>query len=204
MKLKFRYMFIIFVLVLLIPATCFAQTTKYTVVKGDSLWKISVKFQVGLSEIISSNPQFKNPDLIYPGDVVNIPQQTQYSAEVSEVIRLVNVERQKQGLQPLRANWELSRVAQYKSKDMADKGYFAHQSPTYGSPFDMIKSFGIKYQSAGENIAYGYTTPQQVMNGWMNSSGHRANILNKGFEQIGVGIATNNKGVKYWTQMFIR
>ena len=83
---------------------------------------------------------------------------------------------------------------------MRDKGYFSHTSPTYGSPFDMMKSFGITYRAAGENIAYGYRTPQAVVNGWMNSSGHRANILNARFTQIGVGyVAAGN----YWTQMFI-
>ncbi|MGI6562876.1 MAG: SafA/ExsA family spore coat assembly protein [Clostridia bacterium] len=204
MKYRIRIMIAVALLIVMIPVAAYAQTTKYTVVKGDSLWKIAVKFQVGLSEIISANPQFKNPNLIYPGDIVYVPQQTKYTSEVNEVIRLVNVERQKNGLKPLTSNWELSRVAQYKSQDMANKGYFSHQSPTYGSPFDMMRNFGIRYSSAGENIAYGYSTPAQVMNGWMNSPGHRANILNASFTQIGVGIATNSKGTKYWTQMFIR
>lgn len=204
MKNKIRIMVAVVLLIVMIPAAAFAQTTKYTVVKGDSLWKIAVKFKVGLSEIISSNPQFKNPDLIYPGDIVYVPQQTTFGTEVDEVIRLVNVERQKNGLKPLTANWELSRVAQYKSKDMATKNYFSHQSPTYGSPFDMMKSFGIKYSYAGENIAYGQQSASQVMNAWMNSQGHRANILNSNYTQIGVGIATNSKGTKYWTQHFIR
>ena len=98
------------------------------------------------------------------------------------------------------ANWELSRVARYKSQDMKDKKYFSHTSPTYGSPFDMMKSFGISYKTAGENIAYGYSTPEAVVKGWMNSEGHRKNILNPSFTQIGVGyVASGN----YWTQMFI-
>ena len=83
---------------------------------------------------------------------------------------------------------------------MKDKGYFSHTSPTYGSPFQMMKSFGISYKSAGENIARGYATPEAVVNGWMNSSGHRANILNKSFTHIGVGYVQSGN---YWTQMFI-
>ena len=83
---------------------------------------------------------------------------------------------------------------------MLDKGYFSHTSPTYGSPFDMMKSFGITYRSAGENIAYGYSTPQAVVNAWMNSSGHRANILNSSYKQIGVGYVAKGN---YCTQMFI-
>ncbi|MFP3361257.1 CAP domain-containing protein, partial [Planococcus sp. SIMBA_143] len=72
-----------------------------------------------------------------------------------EVVKLVNVERSKVGLPPLKENWELSRVARYKSEDMINKNYFSHTSPTYGSPFQMMKDFGISYQAAGENIAAG-------------------------------------------------
>ena len=83
---------------------------------------------------------------------------------------------------------------------MKNKNYFDHNSPTYGSPFDMMKSFGISYTSAGENIAMGQTTPEQVVQAWMDSQGHRENIMNPSFTQIGVGyVASGN----YWTQMFI-
>ncbi|MBE6069143.1 MAG: hypothetical protein E7211_15825 [Clostridium lundense] len=115
-----------------------------------------------------------------------------------EVVRLTNIERSKEGLKPLTLNVELSKVARIKSKDMVDKKYFDHNSPTYGSPFDMMKSFGISYKAAGENIAYGQRTPEEVVKGWMNSPGHRANILNGNFTEIGVGFYNN-----YWTQMFI-
>ena len=96
-------------------------------------------------------------------------------------------------------DWQLSRVARYKSQDMRDRGYFSHNSPTYGSPFQMMKSFGISYRTAGENIAKGYKSPAEVVVGWMNSSGHRANILNPSFTHIGVGF---EKDGNYWTQMF--
>lgn len=173
----------------------------HTVVKGDSLWRIAVKYQVGLSEIIGANPQFSNPDLIYPGQKVYIPvlDSTVTSYE-QQVIDLVNEIRVQNGLEKLTANWELSRVARYKSQDMHDNKYFSHTSPVYGSPFDMIKSFGTSYRTAGENIAQGYKTPQAVVDGWMNSSGHRANILNASFTQIGVGYVADGN---YWTQMFI-
>ena len=85
---------------------------------------------------------------------------------------------------------------------MHDKNYFSHTSPTYGSPFDMLHNFGISYKTAGENIAMGYATPEAVMNGWMNSSGHRANILNKNFKYIGVGNLQNSSGAQYWVQLF--
>ena len=118
-----------------------------------------------------------------------------------EVAKLVNIERQKTGLAPLTFSEEISRVAEAKSQDMANKNYFSHTSPTYGDPFQMMKSFGIKFGYAGENIAKGYRDAQSVMNGWMNSSGHRANILNSNFKKIGVGYVAAN-GTTYWTQMF--
>ncbi|OPJ56429.1 SafA/ExsA family spore coat assembly protein [Alkalithermobacter paradoxus] len=181
----------------------FADTV-YTVVSGDSMWKIAVRYQIGLSEIINANPHIKNPDLIYPGDKLTIPNIDNVKAMEQEVIRLVNIERSKHNLPPLSHNWELSRVARYKSQDMIDKNYFSHTSPTYGSPFDMIKSFGIKFSAAGENIAYGQRSAQAVVNAWMGSEGHRRNILSSNFTQIGVGYAVNKSGVPYWTQMFIR
>lgn len=173
----------------------------HTVVKGDTMWKLAVKYQVGTSEIISANPQISNPDLIYPGQSLTIPQvDFSVSSFESEVIRLVNEIRTQNGLKALTANWELSRVARYKSQDMVDNRYFSHTSPTYGSPFQMIKAFGLSYRTAGENIAYGQSTPRAVVNAWMNSSGHRANILNASYTQIGVGYVAKGH---YWTQMFI-
>jgi uncharacterized YkwD family protein/spore coat assembly protein SafA len=180
------------------------DTDTYIVKPGDSLWKIAVKYQVGISEIIGANPQFKNPNLIYPGDKVIVPLMTRIKSIESQVIKLVNQERAKQGLKPLKANWELSRVARFKSMDMRDRRYFSHTSPTYGSPFDMIKAFRITYRSAGENIAAGQSTAAEVMKGWMNSPGHRKNILNPNFTEIGVGYSKGGSMRYYWTQMFIR
>ena len=178
-----------------------ASSLSHTVVKGDTMWKLAVKYQVGTSEIIAANPQIANPDLIYPGQVLNIPQilDTILNYE-NEVVRLVNEIRASNGLKPLTANWELSRIARYKSEDMSNNRYFSHTSPTYGTPFQMIKAFGLSYRTAGENIAYGYRTPAAVVDGWMNSSGHRANILNASYTEIGVGYCANGN---YWTQMFI-
>ena len=117
-----------------------------------------------------------------------------------EVVALTNRYRAQYGLQPLAANKRLSDIARMKSQDMHDKGYFDHTSPTYGSPFDMMKRFGVNYRSAGENIAMGYRTPEAVVEGWMNSPGHRANILRASFTEIGVGYVPSGN---YWTQMFI-
>jgi len=117
-----------------------------------------------------------------------------------QVVDLTNQERTKAGLAPLKADYELNRVAREKSRDMSINNYFSHNSPVYGSPFDMMRSYGINYRAAGENIAKGQRSPQEVVQAWMNSPGHRANILNGSFTHIGVGYV--EKG-NHWTQMFI-
>ena len=201
MKKMLSFGLVVFLLTAMCVLPASAAPLTHTVVKGDTMWKLAVKYQVGTSEIIDANPHINNPDLIYPGQVLTIPQpDSSVRSFEQEVIRLVNEQRVKNGLNPLTENWELSRVARYKSQDMVDNRYFSHTSPTYGSPFQMIRAFGISFRQAGENIAYGQRTPQAVVNAWMNSSGHRANILNASYTQIGVGyVAAGN----YWTQMFI-
>jgi uncharacterized YkwD family protein len=119
-----------------------------------------------------------------------------------KVVELVNVERQKAGLPALKMDAAISNAARAKSKDMAVNNYFAHQSPTYGSAGDMLRQFGISWRAWGENIAAGQSTPEIVVNAWMNSPGHRANILSSNFNKIGVGYATNASGRPYWTQIF--
>lgn len=177
-----------------------ASAANYTVKSGDTLWAIASKNQIGLSELIALNPTLKDPDMIHVGDEIIISQNEQQAVE-EQVVSLVNKERAKEGLAPLSMDWELARVAKYKSQDMNDKNYFSHTSPTYGSPFDMMKNFGISYNAAGENIAKGQTSAAQVMEAWMNSSGHRANIMDAKFTHIGVGYVEDGN---HWTQMFIK
>lgn len=194
------------------------QLTTYTVKAGDSLWRIasqnrttvnSIQLLNGLSNI---NILYVGQRLTIPGTVTvtsNLPTPVPQpqppstggtvSAEASQILQLVNAERAKVGAAPLTLNLDLSKVAQEKARDMADNGYFSHTSPTYGSPFDMMRQFGLKYSYAGENIAKGYTSPAAVMRGWMNSSGHRANILNPNYTQIGVGVKNT-----IWVQQFMK
>lgn len=193
-----------FIFVMLLSTQVSAQNLTYTVQSGDSMWKIAVKYEVGVSEIIAQNPQITNPNLIYPGQKLSIPSIDDIKVQENEVIRLVNVQRSNAGLMLLKANWQLSRVARYKSQDMVNNGYFSHTSPTYGSPFTMMQNFGVRFSAAGENIAMGQRTAESVMNTWMNSSGHRANILSPSYMEIGVGLARDSRGRAYWTQMFIK
>lgn len=202
MKKSFWFSFMFLLFLICIPSVSFAQQI-YTVQQGDSLWKIAVRYQVGISEIIAANPQFKNPNLIYPGQKVNIPNFDAIKSIENQVVQLTNQQRAKYGLKPLTQDWELSRVARYKAMDMRDKNYFSHTSPTYGDPFTMMRNFGITYRSAAENIAAGQTTPQEVVQAWMNSSGHRANILSTQSTFIGVGYAKGGSQRYYWVQQFI-
>lgn len=117
-----------------------------------------------------------------------------------QVIDLTNEAREKNGLKPLKNSNDVEEVAQVKSEDMSENDYFSHTSPTYGSPFDMLKEFGVDYSTAAENIAAGQQSPESVVDGWLNSSGHRKNIMNKNITHIGVGYA---KDGNYWVQMFI-
>lgn len=114
-----------------------------------------------------------------------------------KVLQLVNAQRSKAGLSALTMDDNLSKMALVKAQDMINNNYFDHNSPTYGSPFDMMKKFQITYNSAGENIAKGQTSPDQVMNDWMNSEGHKANILGSSYTKIGVGYYNNA-----WVQEF--
>src|SRR5690625_132994 len=163
--------------------------------------------QTDVEQPETEQPETEQPEAEQPVEQpTEQPEQDQTDGQVEqlsqfeqEVVDLTNVEREKNGLEPLKADKELSRVAREKSNNMAEVGYFDHNSPTYGSPFDMMQSYGIDYRTAGENIAKGQQTPEEVVNAWMNSSGHRANILNGDFTHIGVGYVEQGN---HWTQMF--
>ena len=124
------------------------------------------------------------------------------TADEKEVFNLINKERQNNGLSALKVDSEVQRVARIKAEDLVNNNYFSHQSPTYGSPFDMLKSFKISYKTAGENIA-GNSSNSSAVSAWMNSSGHRANILNGNFNYTGIGVVNGSKYGKIYVQMFI-
>ncbi|MBE5805322.1 MAG: SCP-like extracellular protein [Clostridiales bacterium] len=144
---------------------------------------------------------------IYPntGSSTNSNQNTtstSLSADELETFNLINQQRINNGLPALKIDEEVQRVARIKAQDMVDNNYFAHNSPTYGTPFNMLKNFGISYNTAGENIA-GNSNNNSAVTAWMNSSGHRANILNNSYNYTGIGIVTSPKYGKIYVQMFI-
>jgi len=149
----------------------------------------------------------KKKVMMYSGPKTKKTYKKQFNTFEEEVARLVNKERTDRGLQPLTLNSSLANVARIKSADMRDNNYFGHISPTYGDPGQMLQRFGINWRSYGENIAAGQSTPAAVMNSWMNSPGHRSNILNPNFTDIGVGYVPGTSSStysSYWTQLFIQ
>ena len=190
--------------------------------EGDSMWRIAKRYKIPFHVLLELNKHFPNQDLIHPNDKIIFPEGDQGQStttdntqkgndraepvdatqQAKEVLEIVNRERSKVGLNALTLSNELTDVATVKATDMRDNGYFDHTSPNYGSPFEMMQHFGIQYRSAGENIAAGQRTPEEVMNSWMNSSGHRANILNDSYEQIGIGYVEGGSYGTYWVQMF--
>ncbi len=124
------------------------------------------------------------------------------SQEEQYMLQLINQEREKAGLSPLKMDKDLVKLARLKSQDMIDYNYFSHTSPTYGSPFQMMNDFGIQYRYAGENIA-GNRSVDSAHQALMNSSGHRANILNANYNYIGIGIVDGGPYGKMFTQMFV-
>ena len=191
--------------VMLMPGAVYGQS-KYDTYCRDWTWLLNHCLpQIGIQKPEIQLPEIQIPETGNPpvsGDITEDDQNV--SAVVQEMLEEVNAERRKAGLSELALSAELSKVAQVKAEDMRDSGYFSHTSPNYGSPFEMMKEFGISYKSAGENIAKGQRSVDEVMNGWMNSSGHRANILSSNFTELGVGYCTDNSGNGYWVQMFIR
>jgi len=149
---------------------------------------------------------------IYPGSSSNSgssgsgqgPQTTTgtMTSDEKEVFDLINKQRTNNGLSALKMDSEVQRVAKIKAKDMVNNSYFSHTSPTYGSPFEMLQSFKVSYKTAGENIA-GNSSNSGAVNAWMNSSGHKANILNNSFNYTGIGVVSSPKYGKVYVQMFI-
>ena len=191
--------FIIAFCLIIVPV--FAAT--YKVQPNDTMWLISSKTGYSVSDILAANPQIKNPAFIYAGQIINLPS-SGIASKQQEILKLVNAQRAARGLMGLKMNANINYVATLKAQDMAKNNYFSHVSPRYGTPFTMMQHYGIKFTAAGENIAMGQKTPQEVMNAWMNSPGHRSNILSPSYNQIGIGIAKNSKGVYYWVEMFIK
>lgn len=136
------------------------------------------------------------------GNTSSSTETSNMNSDEKEVFDLINKQRTNNGLAALKNDSEVQRVARIKAQDMVDNNYFSHTSPTYGSPFDMLKSFKISYKTAGENIA-GNSSNSSAVTAWMNSSGHKANILSSNFNYTGIGVVSSPKYGKMYVQLFI-
>ncbi|ACV64239.1 SCP-like extracellular [Desulfofarcimen acetoxidans DSM 771] len=196
---------------------------KYTVKSGDTLYIIAKKLGTTVNKLVSINNlktySLNVGQVLYvpagaANQAVQVPSQAQpaaptnttatvngMTADEQQMLSLVNQERAKAGLKALQADMNIVKVARLKAKDMINLNYFDHNSPTYGSPFDMMKQFGISYGYAGENLA-GASTVQSAHTNLMNSSGHRANILGANYNKVGIGIVDGGKYGKMFVQMF--
>lgn len=136
-------------------------------------------------------------------DIVEVP--VPYQSLQEQVVYLVNEEREGFGIDPLMIDLKLSEVVNLKAVDMRDNNYFSHYSIQYGTPFEMLRNFGVSYRYGAENIAAGYITPQEVFEGWKNSPGHYANMLGPNYKYTRVGYAQGlefNEYQTYWVQLF--
>lgn len=196
------------------PGTTFKTVT--TVYKNEY---IRVFAKIGNWYVVQTNSDYigmasaKYIKLIYPnngsssskgntGSSTNNTNSNGLTQDELETFNLINSKRTAAGLPALKIDAELQNVARAKAKDMVDKNYFSHNSPTYGSPFEMMKSFGISYKTAGENIA-GNSSNSGAVNAWMNSEGHKANILNSSYNYTGLAVVSSPKYGKIYVQMFI-
>lgn len=159
---------------------------------------------MNIQDCIPNFPGTWTPDVNYPDNSLPAPDQPEdgaMDAYAKHVVELVNAERAKAGLSPLSVHTAAAGAAQTRSREI--ETVFSHTRPDGSAFSSVLASAGINFRGAGENIAYGQQTPEQVMETWMNSAGHRANILNSSFTSIGVGHYKNSAGVNYWTQLFL-
>lgn len=184
-----------------------AKTYRYVYTYKDGKWVLTSRNGSSCSK--TTPPATKPPKVTPPSDEnpVETPGETPVeglTADEQKMLDLVNAERKKAGVEPLKIDMKLVEISRKKSQDMIDKNYFGHTSPTYGTPFDALKANGVSYRYAGENIA-GAPTVDRAHSSLMASSGHRANILNLNYNYIGIGIGIVDGGPygKMFTQTFI-
>jgi uncharacterized protein YkwD len=174
--------------------------------KGDTLWKLSLKYHLHLQELLDANQHLHNPQLIFPGDIIYIPSNTikKISREEEKLIQLINNKRFQVKLPPLVHDQNLSDVAKQKSLDMMRNQYVAHKSPEYGYPTLMLKKFQIDFRSVKENVGAGPNKADEIFDKWMNSYLQREVLLDKSTTHIGVGHVEGGLHRNYWSALMIR
>lgn len=166
------------------------ESNNWYVIEGD-------QGQIGAVDPKDAHPHIEAPDMAGQREAI-----ARLTPNEEEMLRLLNAERIKRGLNPLKVDMEITKAARLKSQDMIDNNYFSHHSPTYGNPFDMMRQFDIPYIYAGENLA-GNSTIQGAHTSLMSSQGHRDNILHPNFTHIGIGVREGSTYGKMVTQLFV-
>lgn len=204
LKIKLKYAFLLF-FYFSFCTTSVAQSN-YIVMEGDTLWKIAKHHQMYLDQLIQTNQQLKNPNLIYPGQVIVIPsvewkesQRKTLSKEEEKLADILNKKRIQLGLKPLMVDDSLTRAAKLKSFDMIENKYISHHSPTYGSPASMLSELNISFQNVKESIGAGYQSAELVFSSWLYSSTNREILLNDRATKIGIGYVKGGNYGHYWT-----
>lgn len=178
---------------------CAVQRHAYIRICGD-WWEIPLR----PGEELPAQPPEEETPPAEEAPPQETPDESEESGDVQEaaeaVASLVNAARRDAGLSELELDADLCAAAQARAQEIAQS--FSHTRPDGSSCFTVLEEFGISYRAAGENIAMGQRTPEEVMDGWMNSSGHRANILNGTFTSIGVGYYVDGAGAAHWVQIF--
>ncbi len=179
---------------------------KHTVKADETLWNISEYYEVDIEDIVRFNSHINNPNLIYNGNEIILPtgyipvfSSNSVTSYENKLLKLINDERVKNNLNPLISDEQLKTLATVKNEDMSKNDYFDHISNTYDTVFSMLNVFNIDYNYAGENIAKGQDTPEQVFVDWLNSD-DKNNILNENFTNIGISYLNDNNN--YWTLVF--
>jgi len=126
-----------------------------------------------------------------------------YQGPEAELIELINAERVKAGAEPLTVNWEVARLARYKSEEMKRYGMLSHESLVYGSPAQQLSRFQVSHGTVGANIAMGQETSFEVLDAWRNSKSHHANLVNAVYTSAGVGVSVDDDGIYYWTLLLV-
>lgn len=176
----------------------------YIVHYGDTFWNISIRYSIKLADLINVNSHVENPNMIYPGDKIYIPHISEMNNQVESLYALINAERRKKGLKPLKIDIKLNTAAQVKAEDMRIHQYVAHKSPTYGNPNLMLEAFKIPSTYVQENIGAGLATPEEMFSSWMNSSIHREKLMDENLATIGIGYAEGGLHNYYWTVLMVK
>lgn len=171
-------------------------------VEGDYIGAVSQKYIKPIYPSSSGTSTGSSSSTNTGGNSNNVSTTSSLTADELETFNLINQQRINNGLSALKVDAELQRVARIKAQDMVNNNYFDHNSPTYGTPFNMMKNFGISYKTAGENIA-GNSSNSAAVTAWMNSPGHKSNILNSSYNYTGLAVVSSPRYGKIYVQMFI-